>query len=49
MLRIAANTAGATRRFNVAPASQTMDQHYVNVLHVLHCIVFAGRMQPATR
>ena len=31
----AANTAGGTTRFNVEPALQTMDQHYVNILHVL--------------
>ena len=31
-----ANTAGGTTRFNVEPASQTMDQHHVNVLHVLY-------------
>ena len=39
---IAAKTAGGTTRFNVEPAMPTMD-HYINVLHILFCIVFAGR------
>ena len=37
-----AKTAGGTTRLKVEPALPTID-HYINVLHILFCIVFAGR------